>query len=204
MKPFAHPIHTGVLDAYWHSLYDLYTTSEDGKPSTSVSLHYRVNLQQYTGEDWNNAKLILSTSATDVLNAGIPKQDNLVIEPPPIPDVVLQAYQGASPCLLSMDAELEDAESDEDMGFIFCEDEPVAEVAVAPTPLPKLVQSSAAVSKSPMAISYAVDALTTVPSDGISHKVLVAVIPLEAVITHIVTPRKSPVAYLQVTKEAVL
>jgi len=36
-----------------------------GKHSPSVSLHYRVNLSQDTGEDWANAKLALSTYATD-------------------------------------------------------------------------------------------------------------------------------------------
>jgi hypothetical protein len=66
----AHPF-PGVGDASWSPLYDLYATSEDGKPSKSVSLHYRVNLQQRTGEDWNDAKLILSTSATDMLDAGV-------------------------------------------------------------------------------------------------------------------------------------
>jgi hypothetical protein len=71
-------------------------------------------------------------------------------------------------------------------------------------PLPQLAQSTATISKSPMTVSYTVEALTTIPSDGLSYKVLVATVPFEAVITHITTPRKSPIAYLQVRKGSVL
>ena len=55
-----------------------------------------------------------------------------------------------------------------------------------------------------MIISYTVEELTTIPSDGVSYKVLVAIVPFEAVITHIATPRKSPIAYLQVQEAALL
>jgi hypothetical protein len=74
---------TGVSNAQWQPVYDLHAGSENGKPSTSVSLQYRVALSQSTGETWNNTDLILSTSATDVLNAGIPVSQSLSIEPIP-------------------------------------------------------------------------------------------------------------------------
>ena len=64
--------------------------------------------------------------------------------------------------------------------------------------LPEMSEGGAVISKSPMAVNYTVDELTTIPSDGKSHKVLVAIVPLESVISHITTPRKSPLAYLQV------
>ena len=73
----------GVGNAEWRPLYDLYAYSQDGTPSTSVSLHYRVNVSQGTGENWDDAKLILSASETNILNAGIPTSDCLVIEPKP-------------------------------------------------------------------------------------------------------------------------
>jgi len=73
----------GVGSAEWRPLYDLYAYSQDGTPSTSVSLHYRVNVSQRTGENWDDAKLILSASETNILNAGIPTSDGLVIEPKP-------------------------------------------------------------------------------------------------------------------------
>ena len=170
-----------MSDASWSPLYDLYATSEDGKPSKSVSLHYRVNLQQKTGEDWDDAKLILSTSATDMLDAGVPVSDTLTIQPkekrpPPSPPPMMRSRALA---LLPKSS---------GATFLFG----------GGPPLPNLVQSAAIISKSPMAVSYTVDEHTTIPSDHLSHKVLVAIIPLEATISHITSPLKSPIAYLQV------
>ena len=206
---------TGVYDARWYPLYDLYASSQDGKPSTSVSLHYRVNLSQRTGEDWSDAKLILSTSETDVLNAGVPKSDGLVIEPkqppppPPLPPksakaVSTRAKQTArrnSATIFSLDTNLDemggvvhlhddDGNSELDYGFSW----DMEELHV----LPEMSEGGAVVSKTPMGVNYAVDELTTILSDGESHKVLVATLPFEAAISHITTPRKSPLAYLQV------
>ena len=224
LKNPAHFLRIGVLSARWDPLYDLYATSEGGKPSTSVSLHYRVNLSQSTGEDWTSAKLILSTSATDVLNAGIPRPDNLIIKPPtpppPPPPIVIQPpppimiqsapsqpLYGMQPCIVSPSRSYSPSsvavESDDNMGFFDFDDGPTPDL-VPIAPLPQLAQSAATISKNPVIISYTVEALTTIPSDGISYKVLVATIPFEAVITHITTPRKSPIAYLQVLEAALL
>ena len=175
-----------MLGARWEPLYDLYAATEGGKPSTSVSLHYLVNLSQNTGEDWTDAKLILSTSATDVLNAGIPSPDNLIVGPPSPPP-----------------EESEESEESEDMAFGLSDEVAPSRSAPKPPrpprpPLPRLTQSSATISKNPMTITYTIEALTTVPSDGVSRKVLVATIPFEAVIMHIATPRQSPIAHLQV------
>jgi len=95
--------------------------------------------------------------------------------------------------------EEEEEESDEDMGFCLFDDDDAPPAPIVP--LPQLAQSAAAISKSPMTVSYTVEALTTIPSDGVSYKVLVAIVPFEAVITHVTTPRKSPIAYLQVLEE---
>ena len=207
----------GVRGARWYPLYDLYAYSQDEKPSTSVSLHYRVNVMQDTGEDWKDAKLILSTSETDILNAGVPTPDGLVIEPkqPPLPPPqspprayrpprtkmtarksTMFAIEAASEAsLLSASDEDEDAEAEADgeCGTYYCDSTESLTGA-----LPEMSEGGAVVSKTPMAVNYAVDELTTIPSDDQSHKVLVAVIPLEATVSHITTPRKSPLAYLQV------
>jgi len=96
-------------------------------------------------------------------------------------------------------------ESDEEMGFALSDGDDVPPAPPEPiAPLPQLAQSTATISKSPMSVSYTVEAPTTIPSDGLSYKVLVAVVPFEAVITHITTPRKSPIAYLQVRKDGAL
>ena len=188
-------------DASWSPLYDLYATSEGGKPSKSVSLHYRVNLQQSTGEDWNDAKLILSTSATDMLDAGVPGSNTLTIQPkvrpqpaappPPIGSHRAQAVRKST--------------GDRGRGVVqsfFVSALPPTQVPVPmqapPIPLPALAQTAAIVSKSPMAVNYTVDEYTTIHSNHLEHKVLVAIIPFEAAISHITSPRKSPITYLQV------
>ena len=67
-----------------------------------------------------------------------------------------------------------------------------------PVPLPTLVRTTAIVSKSPWAVNYTVDEYTTIHSNHLEHKVLMAIIPFEATTSHITSPRKSPIAYLQV------
>ena len=133
-------------------------------------------MTQSTGEIWNNTDLILSTSATDVLNAGIPTSQSLSIEPTP-------KYPTTTPVVgISR-------------GF--------SQVAGAPAQMMMQMQQSLStprgvVSKSPLSVTYTVEGKTTIPTDGQSHKVLVASLPLEATVTHVTTPRKSTVAYLQV------
>ena len=203
----------GVFDARWYPLYDLYASSQDGKPSTSIFLHYRVNLSQRTGEDWKDVKLILSTSEIDVLNAGVPKSDDLVIEPkqpPPSPPSKRKstgtkqtARRTRASRFLDVEAEILEADSESDDND---EDHEYDELAFDFTDvsldlasfLPEIPEGGAAVSKTPMGVNYTVDELTTIMSDGEPHKVLVATVPFEAAISHITTPRKSPLAYLQV------
>ncbi|CAK5280711.1 unnamed protein product [Mycena citricolor] len=48
------------------------------------------------------------------------------------------------------------------------------------------------VSETPLAMTYAVDGNTTVPSDGTAHQVSIAILPFEAKISHICTPRIDP------------
>jgi len=210
----------GVDNAQWYPLYDLYASSQDGKPSTSVSLHYRVNLLQGTGEDWNDAKLILSTSETNVLNAGVPKSDGLVIEPKqpsaPAPSKqkkaasirTKQTARRTSEVVFQLDTNLDETEGVVNLDLDEC-DEGDFECDGGDFDLdltwflPEMSEGGAMVSKTPMGVNYAVDGLTTIRSDGESHKVLVASVPFEAAISHITTPRKSPLAYLQVCSSPV-
>lgn len=192
---------SGVDSAQWRPLYDLYTFSQDGKPSTSVSLHYRVNLSQGTGEDWDNAKLILSTSETDILNAGVPTSGGLVVEPKPKPP----PSPPSSPSLRGAVFKRKKKAKIMTVESSICSESDYSEyeeLEAAPSGLravlSEMSEGGAIISKTPMAVNYTVNEPTTIPSDDESHKVLVTVIPFEATISHITTPRKSPLAYLQV------
>ncbi|KAL5504176.1 hypothetical protein ACEPAH_8249 [Sanghuangporus vaninii] len=51
-----------VNHATWSPSYDLRATTENGKPSGTVSLHYRASIQQNTGEDWRDTAVTVSTA----------------------------------------------------------------------------------------------------------------------------------------------
>jgi len=62
-----------VSNATWTPTYELHATTENGKPSSSVSLHYRACVTQSTGEDWNDTELTLSTVTSDTVVRQIPR-----------------------------------------------------------------------------------------------------------------------------------
>ena len=70
-----------VSNAQWNPTYELHATTENGKPSSSVSLHYRARVSQSTGEDWNNTALTLSTVASDTVVKQIPQLRRVRIQP---------------------------------------------------------------------------------------------------------------------------
>jgi len=116
---------------------------------------------------------------TDVLNAGIPIFDGLVIEPkpkllppPPPPQVAFGRMAFGSRFL---DAEEQSSPSEHDEKDS-CREIAVVARNILATGLPEMSEGAAVVSKSPMAVKYTVDELTTIPSDGKSHKVLVAIV----------------------------
>ncbi|KIM77452.1 hypothetical protein PILCRDRAFT_12084 [Piloderma croceum F 1598] len=61
-----------VSGVSWHPTYELHASTENGKPSSVISLHYRARIQQSTGEDWKNSALMLSTVASDMFAKSVP------------------------------------------------------------------------------------------------------------------------------------
>jgi hypothetical protein len=72
---------TVVDGAMWDAAYDLHATTEDGRPSASVNLHFRARVSQTTGEDWTGTTLTLSTAAFDALGQGLPAFKPLRVAP---------------------------------------------------------------------------------------------------------------------------
>nr|GAT43452.1 predicted protein [Mycena chlorophos] len=62
-----------INDASWSIAYELRASTENGKPSSSVSLHYRPRIVQTTGEDWTNITLTLSTGDLSLHIQNIPE-----------------------------------------------------------------------------------------------------------------------------------
>ncbi|EJD06530.1 uncharacterized protein FOMMEDRAFT_117379 [Fomitiporia mediterranea MF3/22] len=69
-----------VSNASWSPSYDLRAITEDGKPSRTVSLHYRASIQQNTGEDWRDTAVSVST-ATPGTWSSIPSRRAMKISP---------------------------------------------------------------------------------------------------------------------------
>lgn len=63
----------------------VHATTENGKPSSAVTLHYRARIKQWTGEDWTDAALILSTVSSD-MSKDIPRLLPSTIKPRAAPN----------------------------------------------------------------------------------------------------------------------
>ncbi|KAG6855766.1 hypothetical protein H0H87_011135 [Tephrocybe sp. NHM501043] len=62
-----------VSNVSWMPKYELHAKTENGKPSSTVALHYRAHVVQSTGEDWTNTSLTLSTMSSDTIAKRIPQ-----------------------------------------------------------------------------------------------------------------------------------
>lgn len=60
-----------------------------------------------------------------------------------------------------------------------------------------VTEGVAVVNNSSLSVSYAVEGSSTIPSDGQSHKVSVAVLPFEADVTWVAMPRQQTVVYME-------
>ncbi|KAJ7239375.1 hypothetical protein B0H12DRAFT_1237581 [Mycena haematopus] len=271
-----------VSNASWESTYELHAATDNSKPSSSVSLHYRARIMQSTGEDWTDTALTLSTVSASTVAKSIPWLNAVKIKPQSArsglfgsntnkghannapafghtsgfgafgqpqqqmqqmqPQMHLQAQMQAmqrqqqmqpsqqqpSSLFGSVQAQpqqqsLFGASVPQAQGGLFgSTQQPVQAQAQTFSVPPTQDQSTAAtglefeaedfedidvpnamsgpmtiVTETPLAISYAVEGATTVPSDGTVHQVSVAVLPFEAKISHICSPRVDPRVYLQ-------
>lgn len=57
---------------------------------------------------------------------------------------------------------------------------------------------STVINESPLSLSYTVEGRSSIPTDGVAHKVSVAVLKFEAKVMHVAVPRVRAQAYLQV------
>jgi hypothetical protein len=114
MKLISYPV---VSNAQWKPAYELHATTESGKPSPTVSLHYLARITQSTGEDWNNTALTLRTVAFDTVVKRTPQLNPVKIHPQaerpiiqkkdfiptpnnlfgPVPNVILNRFNSNDP-----------------------------------------------------------------------------------------------------------
>jgi uncharacterized protein (TIGR02231 family) len=158
-----------LTGAQWYPQYDVRIATE----SKSVELRYAGMVRQFTGEDWSNVSLSLSTARPDI--GGVK---------PDLSPWFLSVFEG--PRILKgarmqkMDA---GPESVRPMNTAL-------DAAAAPIEMPDAEVLSQATSA-----LFRIKAPATIPSDNTPHRVTVAIASLEAALSHSSVPKLAPYVY---------
>ncbi|RPD54836.1 hypothetical protein L226DRAFT_493613 [Lentinus tigrinus ALCF2SS1-7] len=171
-----------VAGVSWQPYYDIHASTAEGKPSSEISLLYCANITQSTGEDWSDTVLTLSTANSQALRSlSVPVIEPLKVTPTPPPPSQTQPPMSR---FLGVEASSSD---DDDMELLVDDDE----YAISGPPT--------TVDRSPLSLSYHVDGLVTLPSDGVAHKVLIAMLDFTAELKYVCVPCKNTSAFIEGT-----
>ncbi|XP_050390366.2 protein F37C4.5 isoform X1 [Patella vulgata] len=175
-----------VNDASWIPSYDIRMFTAEGV----MKIMYYGQIQQSTGEDWNDAKLFLSTASPSIGGA-VPELESVFLT---IKERV--RYQSKSfsknskslaPRMMMMSAR----------PAAINEYDPTVEDCYAyDAPPPVMGISMAKVADTTTSTSYEIARLATIPSDNVQHKVSVGIIDLTPRMEYISIPKKVPRAFL--------
>nr|CDJ86559.1 Protein F37C4.5 [Haemonchus contortus] len=186
-----------VYCASWRPAYDIRViTTTEGDQDNSIKLCYYGLVEQNTGDDWNDTDMVLSTSTPSVggcapqlatLSASIHRPSKY------------QRQRNASAALRKPMY----SASEEDMGFgSFDCNEMADAVALHRYNTAQLSRSSEENSVSAPSIEnlvstcFSIPREVTIPSNGVEHKVLVAMFDLTCSFIHECVPSRSASAYL--------
>ncbi|KEP48031.1 mucoidy inhibitor A [Rhizoctonia solani 123E] len=180
-----------VSNASWTPLYDIRAAIAKSPDATSkMMLHYRASITQTTGENWPEVALTLST-ASPQLGSQVPTLSPWKIgfpAPPPLPPWRDSAPIPQSRFLAHASVD-ESEESDDDMGFGFDGDNTYT--------APQMASRKAHVATAGvLSATFGIPGRSDIPSDEGSHKVVVAVLNLEAELEWICVPREKESVFL--------
>ncbi len=158
-----------VVGAQWRPHYDVRVSTE----SQDVELNYHALIQQSTGEDWTNVDLSLSTARPDV--GGVKPElfpwYLTVVQP-------LGMLQKKAASGVMMDA------------VSFAAVQPERALAAMEAPVAEIeTQATSAL--------FHILAKSTIPSDNVQHKAMIAIEKLHADFSYSSTPKLSPYVYLK-------
>ncbi|KZO92067.1 hypothetical protein CALVIDRAFT_504819 [Calocera viscosa TUFC12733] len=189
-----------VSNADWSPLYDLRATVDaSGKDATSISLNYRASITQITGEDWKDVALSLSTTSP-LAGAQIPQ---------------LNAQRIGAPFIREQNRTRSFKKSFGGGGFAVAPGAPpppapmmvsmaAAQVAQQQSlysdlqaPKPFMVVPTAHAREGAISANFFIEGLSSIPSDGTTHKVAIAVLDLTAKLEWIAVPKLNTSAFLQ-------
>jgi uncharacterized protein (TIGR02231 family) len=158
-----------VDDARWESRYDVRLRGE------SLTLTWFGLITQYSGEDWPECELRLST-ARPTSAVRVPELDPWYLE-----------RARAAPTMLAA------------RGFAGAADMAVPAPAQAMAAAPELAVATASVEQGVAAAVYQPARRIAVPSDGSPHRTTIMVDELPARLDHVTVPLRGPEAYLRAT-----
>jgi uncharacterized protein (TIGR02231 family) len=167
-----------VNNANWTPLYDVRVSQN--KDRSSVTLDYLAEVQQSTGEDWVGIKLTLST-AKPGLGTLPPKLEPWYI------DTADYSYRKISTPMMVAPAPVMARSTELAASYDRADEEPIyqAEAAIAE------VKQEGGV------VTFTVERLCDIPSDGTPHKNTILNAEYPCRITHIAIPKLVSFAYLQ-------
>ena len=172
-----------IRNASWRPLYDLRlweAKAEGEKPRLEAT--YLGQVQQSTGEDWNNVELILST-ARPAVSGSLPELDPWYLDikrPPPPPSSPMPERKKGRPPMPAM-----------------AQPEAGAPPEAEPTPVAwkQAAVAFATVDTSGAAVTFHVSGRANIPSDGQPHKTTVATYSLEPKLDYVTAPKLEEVAH---------
>ncbi|KZV96559.1 hypothetical protein EXIGLDRAFT_833529 [Exidia glandulosa HHB12029] len=177
-----------VSGASWTPLYDLRASVTDGKEGSHVLLHYRASISQSTGEPWEGVHLTLST-ASPQLGSDIPTLSPLTLSE--VARYPVGSFARARKSVRSAD---------------LAESAPMMALASAPggggSPPQMMRMRSAAVTESAVSSTFAIEGLSTIPTDtddaSQTHKVSIAELTFTSVdLEWITVPKEVSSVFLQ-------
>ncbi|XP_076467161.1 protein F37C4.5-like isoform X1 [Babylonia areolata] len=187
------------------------TSSASWKPSYDIRMYsaedmlkitYYGQIKQSTGEDWSDAKLYLSTAMPSI-GGEIPElftaELNLYKQrPSQKKGGVVFARAGSSRRSRTWrdSAQVDDYMLDYRLANIEMESEAYMRASRAPPPPPLMVHAEAEVGEGMATTMYEIQRRSTIPSDGIEHKVTVGLISIQPRIHYACIPQLVPHAFM--------
>ncbi|HAW86523.1 MAG: hypothetical protein A2087_07195 [Spirochaetes bacterium GWD1_61_31] len=182
-----------VSRAAWRAQYDLRIDPEPRR----LALHYNALVTQSTGEDWNHARLLLSTARPQI-SGNLPvlnPQELRIWSPPPPPMVTRSAASGIGDMRKKSAKRAdydEEAEGDSFTAGMVAE--------AMPAPAPAMEREEAVIDSSGSTGSSVVFQIGTwcdIPGDGEPHQVMIHLGDYPAEFIYQTVPRLAPYVYLK-------
>ncbi|KAI0794187.1 hypothetical protein C8Q74DRAFT_1194872 [Fomes fomentarius] len=209
-----------VSGATWTPHYDLRARTRDGQTNSDVTLHYCANIVQTTGEDWNDAAVILSTANSQTLQSlsvpsiepleistsGLPVSRGRNQDPRRDPDRDRARYDVRYYARHRADSR-SSRESPTRSPDRYRRTSPRSprrrlrsrSPIVEDEPPRPVAPEQAGVSRSPVSLSYRIGEELSLLSDGLAHKLSIAALDLSAELKYVCVPCQTNAAYIEGT-----